>query len=281
MYLFLLSLLLIVKIYARDVILSAGIGDYTYQELWELTTSFKFYKSINAISSSSILAYYLQDNGTLGVYNTAVNNYDGEDYQRSLLQYNLTAYPCLYCDSTIGMCSNLSQRIQNMINNKEIFISDSINRALSNGWDGYYVDFEPDSPVNATSLTEFILEWSLALNNYNLTLNIWIGSDTPYDTNLLYNTTHLKLSTMNTYDLDYEEFINTVAQLQRDQFESSRLGFGLLTNYGKSNMTDNYINGTTLQFISQWSRLTNADSLSLWASHIPPDWYEPLISFLN
>ena len=175
------------------------------------------------------------------------------------------------------------------------FIKDSIVRAKLYNYDGYIVDFEPDSTINSTKITDFILEWNSALNYNNLSLNLWIGGNTPYDFRIL-NVSNLLLTTMNTYDNDYETFITTATQLQVNVNDVSRLGFGLLTNYGSynvkqqihplnifehANTKDTPIHSSDLANIVDWLALTQNTFLSLWTSHIDPLWHIPLNKFIQ
>jgi hypothetical protein len=177
------------------------------------------------------------------------------------------------------MCSNLSNRLEKLYLNMDFFIKTSIQKAQLYNYDGYMVDFEPDTQnLNQTKLTDFILEWNDALNIYNLTLNLWIGGNTMYDFRI-YNTSNLLLTTMNTYNNDYDTFITTMIHLQVIMNNMTNLGFGLLTAY--TNNYANYTNPIDITNIINWSLLTKTNSLSLWASHIDPHWVEALYLYIN
>lgn len=281
MYLILsLSFLLIVA-NAKEVILSSGLGGWNKQQLWNQYTSYKAYSDMGVINGASILAYNLQENGMLGVYPLNDTSFTAESFQQTLkTQLKLNAYPCLYCDASIGNCQNLASRLENLYLNQDAFIQDSINRANTYGWDGYSVDFEPDGTVNSTKLTNFIMDWGLILNEHNLTLSVWIGGDTQYDMTTLFNTTMLSFLTMDTYTDTYESFLSIATPLQTSINDISKLGFGLLTNYGYHVRAENDTN-TDITDIVQWSILTKSGPLSLWASHIPPTWYAPLSEYVS
>jgi len=289
-------------VHSRPVILSSGLGNYTDQQLLQQYTSFKAYNDIGLITGTSMLIYNLNEDGSLGMYNTS-SNMTSEQFQ-SMLKINLglKAYPCLYCDATIGMCSNLSSRLDNLYKNIDSFITNTILTAKMYNWDGYYVDFEPDTMVNSTQITNFILLWANQLNAYNLQLNLWIGGNAPYD-NRIYGNNNLILTTMNTYGSNYNDFIQIAAQLQVSMFNITKLGFGLLTNYGtirhfhfwkthifahlitepnKTNAIKYFSNdANNIKKIINWSILTKSNSLSLWASHISPSWYYALCKYVN
>lgn len=276
------------NIASHEIILSSGIGNYTHQQLWNQYTAYKTYSDKKIITSSSILLYYIE-NGFLQTYKTN-DIWNSENYQSYIKEYTqLKSYPTLYCDSTIGMCSQFNKRIIQVYNNLQNFIDDSILRAKKFNYDGYIVDFEPDEDVNTTLLTDFILEWNDALNYNNLTLNIWIGSDTLYD-DRIFNNSNLILSTMNTYQTNYNEFIDIANSIQVNINNINRIGFGLLTNYGNYNNLknikniknkDNPINSSDIDNIINWLLLSKNSFLSLWSSHIDPSWHLPLYKFLH
>jgi hypothetical protein len=260
--------------------ISSGLGGWTHDQLWSQYTSFKAYKNMNLINTISILSYNLQENGTIGVYQTNDSYWNAESYQQFLKQkLGIKATPCIYCDATIGMCPDLSSRLENLYLNSSGFINDTIYRANIYGWDGYIVDFEPDSTVNTTKLTDFIFDWSEQLETNGLSLTLWIGGNTPYD-DRIYNSSKINLITMNTYSQSYEEFISVAAPLQTSVIDITKLGFGLLTNYYTKKSFGNVTDDSDIMEIIKWSILTKSGSLSLWASHIPPDWYEALQLYL-
>lgn len=271
----LILLILFDIVVARDVYLSSGLGNYTDSELWSQYTSFKAYKDIGIITGSSILLYNLNEDGTLGKYNTSAN-ISAEQYQFMLKNnLGLRAMPCLYCDATIGMCSNLSSRLNNLYQNMDEFIYSTIKVAYENNWDGYFVDFEPDSEVDPKNLTDFIIEWSKVMKENKLELNIWTGEG--YYDNRIFNNTNLTITTMDTYNAQYKSFLEIASTLQVKMKNINNLAFGLLTNYGyKTNDLSNDI-----MSIIDWSILTKSNSLSLWTSHIPPDWYISLKKYVD
>jgi len=268
---------------SREVSLSAGIGGYNHSQLWSEFTAFKAYRDIGMITTASILAYYIAEDGSLAAYETGDSTWSTEQYQQDMTtKLKLNSAPCIYCDATIGNCQGLSQRLQNLYANEQAFITDTLNRAKMYNYSGYFIDLEPDDQVDPTNVTDFIINWGSALNDYGLTLDIWIGGNTPYDMNRLYNSSVVNLVTMDTYNTDYETFINLAAPLQTSMTDITKLGFGLLTNYGRE--FKNNINSTDVTDISgivAWSVLSKVNQLSLWASHIPPEWYAPLIAFSN
>lgn len=265
---------------SKEIILSSGIGGWSYDELWSEYTAYKSYAEMNIITTSSILAYYIQENGTLGVYTTHYPEWNGEQYQ-SFIKENLKlkALPCLYCDATIGACSNLSYRLNNLYENMDEFINETIRRAKMYGWEGYSVDLEPDDEVDTTNVTHFILKWARALHDNDMYLSVWIGGDTPYNLTQLYNSSIIQLITMDTYGQQYEQVIDTLAPIQISMIESSHLGFGLLADFDPGELSDDI--NIDIQDIVEWSILANIDSISVWASHIYPEWYSSLHYFIK
>lgn len=260
---------------AKEIILSTGIDDWTDDQLHDQYNKFKYYKSLNLLTHASILTYNLQENGTIGVY-TSENLYSAEDYQQKIKQeLILYAIPCLYCDATIGNCANLNSRLENLYkNNISVFINDVIDRALKYEWDGYFVDFEPDTEVDIEALTDFLIEWSIELNKINLPLYLWIGSSTKYDMEKLFNTTNIFLVTMDTYSQDYDEYVQTLSNLQIQSNNKTKIGAGFLTDYSIDVADD-------ISQVINWSRFVGVKILSLYASNIPPQWFEQLSHFLN
>jgi len=278
---------------ANEVILCAGIGNYTHEQLWKQYTAFNTYSSKKIITGSSILLYNIDTNGFLCPYETNDNVWNGEIYQQYIKNNTgLKSYPTVYCDCTIGMCTNFNERIEKTYLNIDYFITDTINKALKYNYDGYMIDFEPDTQVNSTLLTDFILKWNSALNIYNMNLILWIGGDTVFDNRIFNSTLKLKLCTMETYDNDYNTFISNADALQVNINNVSNLGFGLLTNYGlfqnsnlkkyliTNDIKDTPIDPINLYEIINWLKLSNT-FLSLWTSHIHPLWHLPLYNFVN
>lgn len=273
MHIFYLLLLLVPISFAKEVVLSSGLGNYTDQQLQQQYTAFKAYKDMNLITTASMLIYNLNEDGTLGIYNTS-SNITSEMYQKMLkLNLGLAAVPCLYCDATIGMCSNFSNRFNNLYSKMNEFIKSTIQIGLKNSWDGFYVDFEPDTDVNSTLVTNFVLEWNKQLQLNGMYLNLWIGGNAPYDDRVFRS--NILLTTMNTYSSSYYDFINVASGLQTTSMDITKLGFGLLTNYG-SNQSNSDIDQ-----IVEWSILTKSMSLSLWASHINPEWFFALNKYVS
>ena len=276
-YLLFFTLVVICTFEATDIILSAGIGKWSRQQMHSQYTTFKAYKEIGLITTASILTYELSDEGTL-------ESYQGEDGNAESFQYaikkdlGLKALPCLFCDATIGACSNIASRLEKLYANESSFIADSLIRAKKYNWDGYSVDFEPDGFVNSTKLTNFMLNWAKILKNNGLTLSIWIGGPTQYDTAILLNNTNLiNLITMSTYDKKYQDFITLAASLQTSSSNIFGVGFGLLTY--STNL--NTISDDDIVAICHWMKISKVITISIWAASIPPSWNDALLHFLN
>lgn len=267
----------------NEIILSSGIGNYNDNQLWQQYTAFKAYANIGVTTASSILSYNINEDGTLGSYIMNSTIWNPENYQQYIKQTtNLKSYPCIYCDETIGMCSNLSTRLLNLYANSNVFIENTVMLAQKYNYDGYMVDLEPINTINSTILTDFILNWNTAMNKNNLTLILWIGGSTQYDERIL-NTTNLRLITMNTYSNLYSSYINVMSNLQISSNYIKQIGAGLLTNYGLKllpNYNENYVSNNISEII-KWSKKSKINTISLWASHIDPLWFESLIYYIN
>ena len=277
--------------YAQNVILSSGLENWNREQLIDQYNAFLTYTRMNIISASSILVYNLDKNGNLDTYNTSDSTITAEQYQIMIKNLDLKSYPCLFCDATIGNCANLSDRLENLYTHQQDFINSTLVRAKTYGWDGYTVDFEPDQSVDSAKLTAFIVDWANQLASINKTLYIWIGGTTYYDMSVLFNTNNIKLITMNTYVNNYDDFINIASDPLIKISNSSRLGFGLLTSeLKKINPNIVYTNvckvfnsmpQKDITNILKWSKLTNTDSVNIWASTIPPNWYKGLHIYLS
>lgn len=276
----------------REVILSAGLGNFTHEKLVTKINTFAAYKDMNIISGSSALVYFFGMNATLDTYNTSDPDISAEQFQLILRNKGLKAYPCIYCDSTIGNCKNINDRLNNLYLQQQTFIDETILRAQKYGWHGYTIDIEPDQNIDEIRLTNFMLDWGNQLNKNNMTLYIWIGGPTAYHMETLYNTNvDIKLITMDTYAPTYENFIEYASEPLVQINNVSKLGFGLLSSAYKINPnTDsdtiifNLLNSTTqdtMMQITKWTKISNVGALSIWASIIPPSWYYGLYLYLK
>jgi len=161
--------------------------------------------------------------------------------------------------------------LEKLFARKYEFINDTITRALKYGWYGYSVDFEPDTDVNSTELTNFMIEWGNALQKYNLILSIWIGGPTPYKLDTLLRSDAIRVITMDTYTSGYGTFIDIAGQLII-MTNMKNVGFGLLaypTQY------DDILR------ITKWIAMSKVNTLGIWASTIPPEWYEAVFHYAD
>ena len=268
-------LISIIGVHTREIIMAAGVGNYSSEQLQQQYQTYKSYSNIGLITGSSILVYQLTTDGMLAEWETTDPGLTASLYQVKIKkELGLKAYPAIFCDATVGACTNLSDRLAMMIKNKDNFIADSIQQAKRYSWDGYLVDFEPDSPTDAGTLTKLMTEWAAALHPYNLTLGIWFDSNTPYILATLAQSPNINLISMDTYAAAYSSFI-MIAGAKQTQIPTPNLSFGLLTYSLGSD-----INESDIIAISQWLILTKTPSLVLWASTIPPTWYHGLHQFI-
>lgn len=273
----------------KDVILYAGIGNWSSTYITNQYMAYQAYSDIGLVNAASILAYYLTLDGMIGLYED-VNQTDrdgkgdmgknfppptAESFQWALKKnLGLKAYPCVYCDATIGACTGLSSRLDKLFTNQSAFIKDTLARAKQYGWDGYSIDLEVDGDVNRTQLTDFIIDWGTILRQHQLRLFVWIGSSTQYDIDRLLSADVIEVITMDTYTNDYNLFINAASTLMT-MTNISKIGLGLLT-YGTTDPGDD-----VFQKMSHWISLTQIPTLGIWASFIPPTWYMGLHYFMT
>jgi hypothetical protein len=253
--------------------------NWTDKQLDEQYNYFKIYKEMNLITDSSILAYVINMNGSIGL-NPTYSTVNAEEYQYKISNnLKLPAYPCIFCDATIGFCNNLNERLLNVFNNQKYFIDDLIFRSIKYNWSGYTIDFEPDGSIDSVKSTNLIVDLANQLNKYNKKLYIWtnfyINSLYPFNMSHLIHHNNIIFITMNTYNLNYDLFINEASNAMINSRSLNNIGFGLLT-YDNSKI----INEDSISKIINWLNIFNTSTISLWASKIPPNWYIPINNYL-
>src|SRR5579872_1040201 len=143
----------------REIILSSGVTNWTTKQLTLQYNKYSAYANMGIVTASSILVYNLDNDGHLGTYATADQNMSAIEYQISLKKLGLKIYPCLFCDTSIGVCNNLTKTMNKLYSHQQHFINDTITQALKFGWDGYTVDFETgDDKIDIEKFTDFILD---------------------------------------------------------------------------------------------------------------------------
>lgn len=277
-----ISLFCIIVCYSftdRNIMLSSGLLNWNDKQLNEQYNFFKIYKDLNLITATSILTYIININGSIGLIptNSTIN---AEQYQSNIHQnLNLPAYPCIFCDATIGSCNNLGDRLEAVFNNKEMFINDLISRSIKYDWNGYTIDFEPDVNIDNIKTTNLMIDLAFQLSKYNKKLFIWINYNVdalyPFNISSLMKYNNIKFLTMNTYYCDYNTFISEASNAIIHAYSLSKFGFGLLTYESNSVIKEDELNKIIL-----WLKIYNNSFLSLWASKIPPNWFIPLNNFL-
>jgi len=264
----------------RSILLSSGLYNWTDKQLEQQYNYFSVYKRLNLITESSILTYVINIDGMIELIPTN-SQIDAEQYQYNISRsLNLPAYPCIFCDASIGFCSGFDDKINAVFKNQQRFIDDLINRSIKYNWSGYTIDFESDRSINGTLTTNLMIQLAKNLNIYNKKLYIWInyGVDViePFNISHLMNIHNIVLLTMNTYNNDYNMFIDVAASMIIHSKSFDRIGFGLLT-YDRSQV----ISEDILFKIITWLKVVNITLLSLWASTIPPNWFLPLNNFMS
>lgn len=265
----------------RQIILSAGLGIYSQISLLGQYEVFKNYSKLKLITTISILTYYIDFNGMLAVYNQN-ETVNAEEFQYFIKnETGLNALPCIFCDSTLGACggSDLYLRLQNLYNNKQSFINDTIRRAKKYGWIGYSVDIEEINTINISTynkLTEFMIEWHYLLKKEGLTLSIWIGDAGMYNFTKLFHTS-LQLITMSTYDSYYDDFITNAKWLIIGK-NTSDVGFGFLTKAASGREA---LSGNEFYKIIDWLMNTTCNTISIWSSFVDEEWFVAMNHYLN
>ncbi|VBB17586.1 hypothetical protein YASMINEVIRUS_49 [Yasminevirus sp. GU-2018] len=285
---------------SKNVILSSGLGGWDASKLQHQYNAFSAYANMGIVSATSILAYNLDVNGYLDTYNTSDPNMTAEQYQYLLgslqvnplgnqMPKNVSTLPCLYCDATIGNCQNLGERLRRLFLHQQQFIDSTIQKIKQFNWDGYIVDFEPDQSVNPDRLTDFVIDWGCQLKALSRKLYVWTGFTAPYNMSVLTNSSCVNILTMNTYVGTYDSFIQIGSDAMLETPDTNRLGFGLLTSdfvkksyinndHFKSN-TEIVLNEHDFEQVIEWIKTTNTESISIWASIIPPNWYSGLRNY--
>ena len=264
----------------NSVLLSSGLYNWNDKQLDEQYNYFRNYKNLNLITQSSVLAYVINFDGMIELISTNSST-NAEQYQYNISHnLNLLAYPCIFCDATIGFCNNFDDKINAVFKNQQRFIDDLVDRSIKYNWSGYTIDFEPDRSIDGNKTTNLMIDLAKNLNKYNKKLYIWInyGVDVmiPFNVNHLMNIHNIVLLTMNTYSSEYNSFIDTASSMIIHSKALDRIGFGLLT-YDRNQV----ISEDILLKIIKWLNVTNISLLSLWASTVPPNWYIPLSNFLS
>ena len=258
---------------ANEVVLSSGLENWSRRQLDLQFNAFAQYKHMRVISASSILVYRLDEDGNLDTYKTNDSSVNAEDFQLSVRQkIGLKAYPCLFCDATVGFCSQLNTRLERMYQHKIGFFSNVTARVLMNGWNGFAVDFEPDEGINWARLSDFLVELSNVLRDLaQVVLYVWVGGRTLY-TESVFSAPNIVVWSMNTYVDTYNHFVDVAAQDLALVDNTTRLGFGLLQS--------NDVPEWDMINVVSWMRVAKVPMLNLWASNISGFALKALETFL-
>jgi len=274
----------------NTIILSSGLYNWSSGQLNEQYNFFKVYKNLNIITASSILTYVINSDGNIDLIPTSnYSNIDAEQYQYKIsTDLNLPAYPCIFCDATIGFCTNFDDISEKIFKNQIKFINDLIDRSIKYNWSGYVIDFESDRPIDNYKLTNLMIDLGNALYKYNKRLYIWIEYSTytyyPFNISRLIDHNNIYLLTMNTYNSNYNMFIDLASSLMIHSKSFNRIGYGMIT-YDNMKMINSDLHQNSvisnIEDIIKWLKINKQTTLSLWASIIPPNWYIPLNNFLS
>jgi len=272
---------MIVNCYSlKSILLSSGLYKWSDKQLDQQYNYFSVYKKLNLVTETSILTYVINTDGMVELIQTN-SSIDAEQYQYNISKnLNLPAYPCIFCDASIGFCSGFDDIINAVFKNQQRFIDDLIERSIKYNWSGYTIDFEPDRSINGSLTTNLMVQLAKNLEIYKKKLYIWInyGVDViePFNISHLMTIHNIVLLTMNTYNSDYNLFIETASSMIIHSKSLDRIGFGLLT-YDRTQV----ISEDSMMKIVAWLKVVNISLLSLWASTIPPNWFLPLNNYMN
>jgi hypothetical protein len=245
---------------AKEVVLSSGLQDWDREQLLTQYDLYQAYHDMGVITASSILVYNINQQGELDVYRTNDSVISAEGYQQSLKQdVGLRAFPCIYCDATVGFCAGLAKRLERTFANRAAFILNVTRRAEVFKWDAISVDFEPDSAINWRELSRLLVQLSEALSLVNVALHVWIGGPTRYDLDMFRDAPNLHAITMDTYVHMYVDFVTAAMTTLAQSHNASRLGFGLLSS---AEMPEDDMLKTVL-----WTQVTKVPILSLWSDN--------------
>jgi hypothetical protein len=259
-------------IMSNEVILSSGLQDWNHSQLVRQHNIYSTYAGLQILTTSSILVYNLDKKGNLDTYKTNDPNTTAEGFQLSMKQLGLKALPCLFCDATSGFCPNLNERLENLYNNQANFINTTLDEISKYNWDGFTVDFEPDTNIDWGKLTTFLIAWSVALNNVNKPLYVWYGLGTSYDESI-YTAVNIKILSMDTYVDSYDRFVAAASDTLIRMSNFTELGVGLLTSERLSE--DDMLR------VVKWCFVARVMTLSFWSDTIPGCAYEALYEFLH
>lgn len=291
--------------------LSAGLGGWSHDDLTSQFNKFKYYKEKNIITSSSVLLYYFNEDGTFGNWDTNAPDWSSKQFQRDIkTKLSLKAYPCFFCDETIGNCKPLDKKLGSVIANKQNFIASTIVEAKKYGWDGYSLDMESFSALDR-GLTQFVIDWGKALDENGMQISIWVGGPTAYNMTELAASPYIhSIVTMNTYSSSFDSFQYQAQALLDQGVKAERAGFGLLNydflhrTYASQAMTNEQFLrkypyavsevaksvsstagglklGTSMPDedmfkVMKWVKDKGTYGTSVWASDIPESWIAPL-----
>lgn len=240
-----------------------------------LDKEYKLVKSYNKfLTLTSVAVYKLNKNGYMIPVKTNPH-INATEYQKDLSNIGYTALPLLYCDSTWGLCSPLSEALESVIKREDQFIKESINIAKKNGWAGYAIDFEMSDNIDINIISKFMIKWTNELFKNKLQLNIWIGGPVPYNMNMLYMIPNINFITMYTYNSgSYEGFIMS-ASMFLDGYSNISLSYNY-SNIGLGILADEMLTDNDMLVICKWCTSRGIGLLSIFSDSINAVWHENL-----
>jgi hypothetical protein len=289
---------------AKEVILSSGIGGFSSDQLQTQFNLFKQYSDMKVISTVSILLYGIDEFGKMFSYETNSSaKWTSRKFQKDCRDVlGLGTLPLFFCDSTIGNCSPLKDRLEKVYDHQEEFIKSTLEEIKQWGWDGYSLDFELEeypSDDDKRKITEFVVQWASALKTVGKRLAIWTSGPTWYDLAFMNNSfdrlDNILTMTMSTYYARSAPGFQSIAKDYNGWIKADRAGYGLLTSPQLKKIPDpnsslpnpNRIVDLTKPLsredmidIGKWCNKTNVPALSIWASVIPDNWIEGIKSYM-
>jgi hypothetical protein len=257
----------------NQVILSSNISTWNEDQLNEQYNLFSNYTKMQIITTASILVYTIDENGTLSVYgnlNTSDPHITIEAYQMKLKQLNLRSVPTIYCTGNI---TDRLRKLYKFYDRKNAFIDNSVQKAVTFGYNGFILNIQPEEKINWYELSAFIVKWSHALKSINIPVYLTINCDTFYDHRVYNEADNIIILSVDTYTDNYDDFVE-VADYEVGYVPNvTRIGFGLLTNGNMS--SEDALN------VTKWLVTHNVSLLSAWLDIINDMSYQALFYYLN
>lgn len=242
-----------------DVTLTLELASLSSGDLLQEYKNVGLYAQMNLITATSVLAYTIATTGELNVRPTANASFDVEAFQWKLQShFGLRSFPCLFCDSLGGNCSNITTRLTNMYAKESDFLANITSKAARGLWSGFAVFLKTDEEIDWALWSRFLQRLADALNPLRIPLHLWIHDQTFYEASLLEAPNVIVLSMHDAQD--YNHLLNvTLTDMER---------VGNATRFGLAVFLPMYMTRhDSLQLVS-WMRGAQISTLYLWSNQI-------------